>query len=342
MNNINQIKNEFFNKCFLKEKKNCKYSNQDIIASIVVQATQGQYLESAHGMSPDTIQRRINLGKDQEMAWLCEFNSRTLELVPFIIHRNRCVRWNIIIDDSLDAFFGDFEKEKLFLQKNNLPDFLSGYKVDRGSTGSFEYVVVALHSSIGTFPLMVLPKIAYTSMLQIIEVAFKDVKRSIPGVIVLADRGFGNQEFIGLCQRIHIGYCVRLKTTGELKTAKKYGRTFFWHEFGDIKFRIVMHTPHGKDTFFFAVGQMGGTSQWYRLLYKKRWSIENLFKNSDMLQLRTSSRNSLMRLFCFTLSMLLIFLFQLMRITDGVIKQTIRKVVMQIFGVQLLIITNLS
>jgi len=34
-------------------------------------------------------------------------------------------------------------------------------------------------------------------------------------------------------------------------------------------------------TSFFLVGKKGGSSQWFRLLYRDRWSIENLFKNCD-------------------------------------------------------------
>jgi hypothetical protein len=58
------------------------------------------------------------------------------------------IRWSLIIDESLEPFFGNIDKLKVYLSENNLPDFISGYKVQRGSIGSFHYITIALHSKL--------------------------------------------------------------------------------------------------------------------------------------------------------------------------------------------------
>ena len=100
---------------------------------------------------------------------------------------------------------------------------------------------------------------------------------------------------------------------------KKSKRNYLWHTFScgedgekkDVHFRVHVHRPHSGGTFLFAVSSRTGTSYWFRLLYKGRWGIENAFKQSDRLQLRTSSRNPMMRLFVFVLALFLYLIYSL-------------------------------
>lgn len=335
---LNNLIKEFFNISLSETKPNCKYTNEEIRSYLVAISLNNDSLESATGVSPDTIQRRLNLGKGYDLRWLTHCNQAMLDLVPLIINRNQRVRWNLIIDETLEPYYGKFESLKTDHSENCLPDFLTNYKVQRGSTGSFHYVVLALHSKIGTFPIAVLPKVCNADYLPIYEAVIREVRRQTANVCLLADRGYGNQKMIGLCQRLKIDYCIRLKKNGKLKTIKKNGRNFFWHRFGDVNFRVVMHKGHGRETFFFAVGRRNGTSQWFRLLYKDRWSIENLFKNGDRVQLKTNSRNPLFRLFCFVLSMFLMLLYQLKKLLSPRARLSIRKALYDVFRIQVLVI----
>jgi hypothetical protein len=139
-----------------------------------------------------------------------------------------------------------------------------------------------------------------------------------------------------------MGYCIRLKKKGRLKTIKKNYRQFFWHTFGNVKFRVMMHKGHGRETFFFAVGKKGGSSQWFRLLYRDRWSIENLFKNCDRIQLRTNSRNTIFRLFCFVLSLFLMLLYQLRKLITRQKRKPIRRTLYDIFNIQVLVVLRVT
>ena len=247
MINTNKVKKDFFLKCLSKEGCNVQYNNEQIIAYLVGQAVNNQSLETVSGISPDAIQRRLDLGEGYDFGWLESYNTLALGLVPMITVRNRRVRWNLIIDDSQEPFFGDIDKMKIFLDANELPDFLTSHITTRGSTGSFEYCVVALSSKIGTFPILVIPKIVKADLIPILGAVLEEVNRKIPNVTVLADRWFGNQHIIRLCQKLKINYCIRLKKKGKLKKIKKNGRHFFWHNFDDVKFRVVMHKSHGKE-----------------------------------------------------------------------------------------------
>jgi len=339
---LNKLINGFFNISLSKPKANSHYSNEDVKSYLVAISLNNDSLESATGISPDTLQRRLNLGSGYDIPWLAHYNEAMFNLLPLILRRNSRVRWSIIIDESLDPFFGKFDTLKDELVEHCKADFLTNYKVQRGSTGSFHYVTLALYSKLGTFPICIIPKICNADIMPAIEMYIREAKRIASGICLLADRGYGNQEIISLCQKIKIGYCIRLKKKGKLKTIKKKSRNFFWHNFGNVKFRVVMHKSHGREVFFFAVGKISGTSQWFRLLYKDRWSIENLFKNTDRLQIRTNSRNLLFRLFCFTLSMFLMLLYQLKRMLSKKGRYPIRKAIYDIFSIKVIVILTVS
>ena len=335
---LNKLINNFFNISLSATKSNSVHSNEEVKSYLVAMSLNNDSLESATGISPDTIQRRITLGTKNDMPWFEHIQKTLLGLVSHIINRNKRVRWSLIIDESLEPFFGKVDNLKEQLSSKDLPDFISKYKVQRGSTGSFHYTNLALYSKLGTFPVAIIPKIAGEDVLLQVEHVIKTVKKVCKNISFLADRGYGNQQMISLCQKNKINYCIRLKKNGKLKTIKKRHRAFFWHSFGKVRFRIIMHKSHGRETFFFAVGKKGGSSQWFRLLYRDRWSIENLFKNSDRIQLRTSSRNTIFRLFCFALSLFLMLLYQLKKLTRPKRRYSIRKTLYDIFQIQVLVV----
>ncbi|MFH1848861.1 MAG: transposase [archaeon] len=338
---LNKLIKDFFNISLSATKANSVHSNEEVKSYLIAMALNNDSLESATGISADTIQRRLALGQGQEMPWLSYGNRAMLDILPHLIRRNGRVRWSVIIDESKEPFFGSYEDLKDDIGRSCLPDFLTSYRIQRGSTGSFHYTVIALHSKLGTFPLCVLPKLCGADHITAYERVLREVKRVMPGVCLLADRGYGSAEMIGLCQRLRLDYCIRLKKTGRLKSVKKRGRRFFWHSFGDVRFRVVMHKSHGRETFFFAVGKKAGASQWFRLLYKDRWSIENLFKNADSIQLRTNSRNPLFRLFCFMLSMFLVLLYQLRKISSKRIF-SIRRTLYDLFSIKVLVVLRVT
>jgi hypothetical protein len=339
---INKLINDFFNISLSVTKANSVHSNAKVQACLVALSLNNDSLESVTGLSPDTILRRIVLGTKAGMPWFDHVQKAQLDLVSFIIRRNRRVRWSLVIDESLEPFFGNVDKLKDKLDAHDLPDFVSKYRVQRGSSGSFHYVNIALYSKLGTFPIAVIPKTADENVCQKIEEVLTEVKRIHKDIILLADRGYGNQQMIALCQKIKLSYCIRIKKKGKLKTIKKNHCGFFWHTFGKVKFRVIMHKSHGREKFFFAIGKKGGSSQWFRLLYRDRWSIENLFKNCDRIQLKTSSRNTIFRLFCFVLSLFLMMLYQLKKLITGTKSKPIRKTLYNIFKIQAIVVLRVT
>jgi len=339
---INKLIKDFFNISLSATKANSVYSNAEVQAYLVATSLNNDSLESATGLSPDTIQRRIVLGTKACMPWFEHVQKTQLDLVQYILCRNRRVRWSLVVDESLEPFFGKVDNLKEQLEARDLPDFVSKYRVQRGSTGSFHYVNIALYSKLGTFPLAVIPKVVDEDVYPKIEKILTEIKRIHRDIILLADRGYGNQKMISLCQKLKVSYCIRLKKKGKLKTIKKNHRQFFWYAFGNVTFRVVIHTSHSRETFFFAVGKKGGSSQWFRLLYRDRWSIENLFKNCDRIQLRTSSRNTNFRLFCFVLSLFLMLLYQLKKLITGEKSKPIRRTLYDLFRIQVLVVLRVT
>jgi hypothetical protein len=186
-----------------------------------------------------------------------------------------------------------------------------------------------------------MPMIAGVDNLPAIERVMAIIRKSCSRLTVLADRWFDYGRFIAMLQRLRVGFCVRLKAKGALKNLKRSNRKFIWHSFSwnecgernTVHFRVHVYRPRSGGTFLFAVGARTGTGQWFRHLYKGRWSIENAFKQSDRLQLRTSSRNPMMRLFVFLLALFLFLLYNLKRILEKRWSKPIRETVLALFKI---------
>jgi hypothetical protein len=347
-NHINKIKKEFFHKCVSVGKSNTKHKYGKIVSTLVYLASQGKSLEESKEVSPDTLGRRTLVGNHVDAEWFETFNANALQLVRFITKANQRVNWKLLIDDSDDPFYGDVKKLLFELESNGLLNFLYEHKTEKGATGSFKYTMIALSSKAGTFPVFIMPKIRDVDQLPIVEEVLKVAKQQCRDLTVLADRWFGHGRFIDMLQRLNLPFCIRLKESGDLKDLKKSGRKFVWHSFTinkggiekEVNFRVYVHRPRSGGTFLLAASSKTGESYWARYLYKSRWGIENAFKQGDRIQLKTSSRNPMMRLFVFVFAQFLFLLYQLKRLLQKRWHRSIRETILGLFGVRIIILRD--
>lgn len=82
--------------------------------------------------------------------------------------------------------------------------------------------------------------------------------------------------------------------------------------------------------------------------YLNRWDLENIFKDSERVQLPTSSRNPLMRLFCVVLSFFLFVFWQVSRLKGlrnarrPSLRQFVKQIITQLCSLLGCLITQLG
>ena len=122
---LNKLVKDFFDISLSATKANSVHSNAEIQGYLAAMSLNKDSLESATGLSPDTIQRRIVLGTKAGMPWFFHVHKTQIELVNFFIRCNRRMRWSLVIDESLEPFFGSVDNLKGQLDAKDLPDFVS-------------------------------------------------------------------------------------------------------------------------------------------------------------------------------------------------------------------------
>ena len=160
----------------------------------------------------------------------------------------------------------------------------------------------------------------------------KQAKEHVPVETTLFDRGFDNYELIASLQQAGIHYQILWKKmawiTKELKNMKR----------GEIK-EIIKNRKYSKDksrypvkirfvlikrykryqkgkayNWIFATNTRQKSQHFYVDKYRKRWSIETVFRVLDDVRIKTTTRNEIIRYFINLFSCLLYNLWKFARL----------------------------
>lgn len=320
--NIDKIKNGFFQKSLSVGNHNVRYTWIQLMA-MILDCVCGltSFEQGAKAPSPQTIRDRLLLDGD----WFEYFHKEMWNLAKYIVKRFSRMRWYICIDEKYVPFFGDRDALNKRLKAEGIGEYIHGYKAKTpGATGSFCFLVISLCCCRFRLPLFVKMMKNKESYQKWTEDKLRCVLRLVPQAIVLADRGFGKRAwFFVMLEKLKAKYVVRvLLKKKESKNKVKLGVKKYQQRFGDGENQILLNVNVAKDEheriYFLANNLEGKTSLQILSIYRNRWDIENIFKDSDRVGLPTSSTNPKMRLFAFILSLFLFALWQLDRVTESI------------------------
>jgi len=314
--NIDKIRKDFFKKSISVGHHNIKYTLTQIMLVILNLIKCLETIESgAKSPSAQTIRDRLDLTG----AWLLSFHESMWEIAKWAIKRFNRIKWFISIDETYVAFFGDRDKLNAALMKKGVGKFVFGYKNKvKGATGSFCYLVVSLCCNKIRIPIAIkIMKVGerYEPWLKPI---LKKLLLLVPNAIILADRGFGKSAwFYRLMEELKAQYVVRIPLRKkESKNKVKNGNRHFqqWIKDTITKEKTLLDIFVAKDNknrrYFLASNITHKSPKQLLLFYMHRWDLENIFKDADRVELPTSSRNPMMRLFCVVTSFLVFTLWQ--------------------------------
>lgn len=275
----------------------------------------------AKAPSAQTVRDRLLL----DGKWLEYFHEQMWDLAQYIVKRFQRMKWYISIDEKYIPFFGDRDRLNKKLKDEGKGEFVHGYKAKTpGATGSFCFLVISLCCCKFRLPLFVKMMRNKEGYNKWTEDKLRRALRLVPQAIVLADRGFGKRAwFFAVLEKLKAKYVVRVPLKKkESKNKVKSGVKKYQQWFGEGKNKVLLNVTVAEDeydrTYLLANNLQDKSSSQILSIYRNRWDIENLFKDSDRVGLPTSSTNPKMRLFSFILSLLLFALWQLEKVTERI------------------------
>lgn len=321
---IDKMRNEFFKKCVSVGYHNIKYPWMQIML-MILSCIRGleSFEEGAKSPSAQTLRDRLNL----EGAWLESFHQSMWTLAKFLLKKFCRYCWWISIDETYVPFFGDRKKLNHELQKKGLGKFVHGYRAKTpGATGSFCFLVISLCCCKVRIPIFIKIIRVRECYQPWLEPRLIDILKIAPKAIVLADRGFGKAVwFYAMLERIGARYIVRVplrKKENKNKVAAGVPRFQYWmkEQTTNEKFLLTVHVARDTQNrvYLLATNIEHTTNKELLTMYLNRWDLENIFKDADRVELPTSSRNPMMRLFSVVLSFFLFALWQIKTLISSV------------------------
>lgn len=317
---IDNIKKEFFKKSLSVGHHNVKYTWMQIMLMILNCIKGFETFEGgAKSPSPQTMRDRLNL----EGTWLGYFHDSMWSIARLMLKRFSRLRWFISIDETHVPFFGDRKKLNEDLVKKGVGKYVHGYRAKTpGATGSFCFLVVSLCCSKIRIPLAVkMVKVGerYRSWLKVL---LQRMLKLAPKAKILADRGYGKATwFFLMMEELGAEYVLRMPLRKkESKNKVSLGKKHFQQWMKDVKTKekalldiYVAKDNKGRE-YILASNIQDKSIRQLLQYYHNRWDLENIFKDADRVELPTSSRNPLMRMYCIVVSFLIFTLWQVERV----------------------------
>lgn len=310
--------------------KNLSFSDNIVytitsIASILVKAaTNRTYLEEeADKPNADTIFYRIKATINSIVESFWNSTEQLLVKNAKILQRQQLF---IAVDETYEPYFG---------KKKNI--WIHNYKPVKGATGSFKFIVFSIVGFNYRFVLYAEPVHIGMNNNKLIAKVLNKIRMYIKIKAVLLDRGFNDRKLIAILNKLKIKYLMlwRVKKwvkeelkcmrEGELKEIIKellYSENKSKHKV-KVKFVLIKRKSKEDYDWCFATNLNVRKACFLIKIYKKRWNIENIFKITDKVRLRTNSTNVEIKFLFFSLSLLIYNLWQWLRGSIGGI--TLRK-----------------
>ncbi len=337
--NIDKIRNEFFKKSLSVGYHNVKYTWMQIMAMIIscIRSLES-FEEGAKEPSAQTLRDHLRLDGD----WLDYFHDSVWQIATYAVRVLSRYNWWISLDETYIPFFGKRKKLNSELCKKRLGKLVYGYKAKTpGATGSFCFLIISLCCCRIRIPIAIKMIAIGENYASWLEPRLKRLLKLVPKARVLADRGFGKAVwFYRLMEKLDANYVVRVplrKKENKRKVENGSSRFQYWMKEAKTNDKVLITIYVVKDKqgnlYLLASNLSDKTGKQLLTMYMNRWDLENIFKDTDRVELPTSSRNPVMRLFCVVVSFFMFTLWQIKPFLDKVIRGSLRGFVKQILNV---------
>ena len=279
------------------ESEFCKYSSIDIAATIVVSAVQNRSIDAiSMSPNPDTVFWRI-------------YNGIDIENLNRLIKTQRPPKGThlkILMDGHDRMFYG---KDALGIV---------GTKPKDGSHRAFKYL--AAFSDSDPKGIVALEELFDGSVTEDAQRMIEELARDYAIDLVIMDGEFYKAEFIKYLTDAGINFVTRKTDTGNIRELKiPYNKPYLYKtdvkrpDGRNINLRYWLYRYRGKDGDFYLASNMRMKAKEMRKLYKTRWRIETGFRDINRVEIKTTTRDFLVRLFFYIVSCIVYNMWQRIR-----------------------------
>jgi hypothetical protein len=305
----NEVKS-FLDKCLSKVGDNIIYSTLVIVRLLIESAKLNDSIkEVAYKPDSDSVFKRLEHATLELIKKAFEQHIRTL----FKNTGDFFKRGNVILafDETYEEYFGKVKNAWIW-----------GYKPVKGAKGCFKFLVLSIVKNNRRYVLGAVPvHIGYNrekTIAEMIRFAGQFVKIRA----ILFDKGFYDAGVVQQLDNKRIGYVILApKNKKTRKYLEQKGNTFEhvmetrdkYNKY-ELKLKIkVARNVYEYDWLILTNLDYRNTKQLVDL-YRKRWNIENIFKITDRIRLRTNSTNIVVKTLFFIIALLLYNLWQWFRL----------------------------
>ena len=312
-----ELLKKFLSKSFSKLAPNCTITNSMVADVIKTAAMTQDFLENTTkklGNKPnaDIIFKRIKESDVPrlKLAFLCILDF----MMKRVKERYNKREWILAIDTHYEPFYGI---------RNGL--WIHGYKpkgyID--CSGSYCFITIAFVIGQEQFTLLALPVSLGADKADLVEELISVAKKHVRIKLALLDRGFDSGSVTRRLKQLkikHVILCRRNdKVKGFLDKTPSFGHKYFYDHIEWAEDKSTQREPTKyliiKDyvdiktwkiydwVFIIHLSNLDAIS--YVHLYKRRWCIENTYKQFNAFRIRTTSVDFLVRYFFFLFRALL-------------------------------------
>ncbi|HIH12556.1 TPA: transposase [Candidatus Woesearchaeota archaeon] len=185
----------------------------------------------------------------------------------------------------------------------------------RGCTGCFKFLTISVVNRDNKLILGSLPVSRGADIVELIRELLQQAQTFVHPEILLFDRGFDNLELLACLQEAHVRYQIlwrkqawatkilKKMKRGEVKEVTKVRKYSKDKSKYTVKVRYVFikkyrRFANGKAyDWVFATNTRQKSQHFYVDKYRKRWGIETVFRVLDNIQIKTTTKNEVIRYF---------------------------------------------
>ena len=323
---------DFLNNCLSKVHHNIIYPTLTIVRVLIEAAKLHDSIkETTNTPDSDSVFKRLGHATLDLIQLAFQQHVRDLfRKTGDFFRRGKIV---LAFDETYEEYFG---KKKDF--------WIFGYKPKKGATGCFKFLVISIVKNNRRYVLGAIPVyMGYNKEKTIMEM-IKFAEQFINIRAILFDKGFYNAKVIKELEDKGIGYVILVpKNKKTKKYLKQKGNTFEHimstrdrHNKYELKLKIkVARNVYEYDWLILTNLNYRNTTQLVNL-YKKRWNIENIFKITDKIRIRTNSTNIIAKTLLFVVSLVIYNLWQWFRqIVKGITLRRFTKIFLELIITEL-------
>lgn len=308
---------QFLNKSFSKLSPNSTVTNNEVANVIKTAAMTQDFLENTTkklGNKPnaDIIFKRIK--ECDESILKQSFYFVLVFMLKNIKQKLNYREWTLAIDTHYEPFYGDYKDL-----------WVHGYKPKgaKGCKGSYCYITIAIVVGQQQFTLLALPVHLGQDKTELIEQLVLVARKNLRIKLILFDRGFDSGSITRKLNQMGLKYIIFAKRNDKIKRyfeqTDSFSHKYFydkieWRENKSIqrekaKYLIIKDYVDLKEwkvydwVFITNLSNINAIS--YVYIYKRRWCIENTYKQFNAFRIQTISVNFVVRYFFFLFRVLL-------------------------------------